>query len=58
MRLKTVEHADRIFVIDRGRIVQQGNHQELMKEEGIYRRFIGERKEAGSWKLGKAVGIS
>ena len=51
-RLKTVENADQIFVIDHGRIAQHGKHEELMQEEGIYRRFIGERKEAASWKLG------
>ena len=51
-RLKTVEHADQIFVIDHGRIVQHGRHDELLREDGIYRRFIGERKEAAGWKIG------
>ncbi len=50
-RLKTVEHADQILVIDHGRIVQQGTHETLMAEEGIYKAFIGERREAASWKL-------
>jgi len=50
-RLKTVEHADQILVIDHGRIVQQGNHESLMAEEGIYKTFIGERREAASWKV-------
>ena len=52
-RLKTVENADQIFVIDRGKIVQHGRHAELMKVDGIYRHFIGERREAAGWKLGK-----
>ncbi len=52
-RLKTVENADQIFVINHGRIVQHGRHGDLMNEDGIYRRFIGERKEAAGWKLGK-----
>ena len=51
-RLKTVENADQIFVIDHGKIVQRGRHSELINEDGIYRRFIGERKEAAGWKLG------
>ena len=51
-RLKTVENADQILVVDRGRIVQKGTHGELMKEEGIYRHFIGERRQAASWKAG------
>ena len=32
-RLKTVEHADQIIVIDGGKIVQQGTHDELMQQE-------------------------
>ena len=39
-RLKTVEHADQIIVIDGGRIVQQGKHSELMQQNGIYRTFV------------------
>ena len=50
-RLKTVENADQILVIDHGRIVQQGKHAELMKREGIYRGFIEQRKEAASWRV-------
>ncbi len=50
-RLKTVRRADRIFVVDKGRIVQQGTHDELMKQGGIYRRFISDREQAVSWKL-------
>jgi ATP-binding cassette subfamily B protein len=50
-RLKTVEHADQILVIDHGKVVQQGTHENLMKEEGIYRNFISERREAASWKV-------
>ena len=50
-RLKTVEHADQILVVDHGKIVQQGTHGNLMKEEGIYHNFISERREAASWKV-------
>ena len=52
-RLKTVEHADQILVIDHGKIVQQGTHESLMTEEGLYKTFIGERREAASWKVRK-----
>ena len=50
-RLKTVEHADQIMVVDHGKIVQQGIHAELMEQEGIYKNFISERREAASWKV-------
>ena len=50
-RLKTVRHADRIVVVDKGRIVQQGTHEQLMQQEGIYRRFVDARERAVSWKL-------
>ena len=50
-RLKTVEHADQILVIDHGKIAQQGNHESLMAEDGLYKTFIGERREAASWKV-------
>ena len=50
-RLKTVEHADQILVVDHGRIVQQGTHAGLMEQDGIYKDFIGERREAASWKV-------
>ena len=52
-RLKTVENADQIIVVDHGKIVQQGTHAELMEQDGIYRNFIGERREAASWKVHK-----
>ncbi|MGN6715613.1 ABC transporter ATP-binding protein [Anaerocolumna jejuensis] len=50
-RLKTVRHADQILVVEDGRIVQQGNHEELILQEGIYKRFVSERKEAASWNV-------
>ena len=50
-RLKTVEHANQILVVDHGKIVQQGTHAELMDQDGIYRDFISERREAASWKV-------
>ena len=50
-RLKTVRNADQILVVDKGRIVQKGKHNELMKQDGIYRNFVSGRKQAVSWKI-------
>lgn len=50
-RLKTVRHADQILVVDKGRIVQKGTHEQLMTQDGIYKRFVDAREQAVSWKL-------
>lgn len=50
-RLKTVRNADQILVVEQGKIVQQGKHEELMKQDGIYKRFVNARELATSWKL-------
>lgn len=50
-RLKTVRNADQILVLDDGRIVQQGKHEALISQPGIYADFVGGRQEASGWKL-------
>ena len=50
-RLKTVRHADQILVVDDGKIVQSGKHEDLICQKGIYADFITGRKEAVGWKL-------
>ena len=50
-RLKTVRHADQILVIDHGRVVQQGKHEQLIAEPGIYADFVGGKKQTVGWKL-------
>ncbi len=47
-RLSTVEQADHIFVIEAGKIIEQGNHQELLAEKGQYARFYNEQKSQES----------
>ena len=48
-RLSTVMHADRIFVLERGQVVETGRHQELLEQTGLYyamwRQQVGERRE-------------
>ena len=50
-RLSTVQEADRIIVLDKGRVVQQGNHQGLISEEGIYKHFIEIREKSMGWQI-------
>ena len=50
-RLNTIQNADQILVIDNGQIAQQGTHEELLKQPGIYQEFINIRKNAAGWSL-------
>lgn len=50
-RLKTVRNADNILVVDQGKIVEQGKHEQLIQQNGIYKRFINTRELAVGWKL-------
>ena len=50
-RLKTVRNADQILVVDHGKIVQKGVHDELIHEQGIYVDFVSGRREAIGWKI-------
>ena len=50
-RLKTVKNADQIIVINQGKIAQQGTHDELIKQAGIYADFVGMREKAIGWKI-------
>lgn len=54
-RLSTVMHADRIYVLERGRIVEQGQHDTLLAERGLYyamwRQQVGEQRNTGEFKV-------
>ena len=50
-RLATIEHADQILVVDQGHIVQKGTHQQLVQQDGLYRRFIMIREQAEGWSI-------
>lgn len=54
-RLKTVRSAGQILVLDGGKIVQSGTHEQLMAQGGLYADFIGMRQAAIGWKLGRAL---
>lgn len=50
-RLKTVRNADQILVLNQGKIVQQGTHEQLIHEKGIYSEFVLNRRAAIDWKI-------
>lgn len=50
-RLSTIRDADQILVVDGGRIVQRGTHDQLAGQEGIYQNFWNIRQRAGKWRL-------
>ena len=50
-RLATIEHADQILVVDQGQVVQKGTHQQLVQQDGLYRRFITIREQAEGWSI-------
>ena len=45
-RLSTIIHADNIIVLDKGRIAEQGNHEKLLKEDGLYAGLWARQREA------------
>ena len=51
-RLSTVMNADRIYVWDDGKCVEEGSHQELMEKGGLYKRMFDEYSKSIEWKVG------
>ncbi len=61
-RLSTIMHADRIYVLEKGEVVETGTHQSLVEEKGLYyamwRQQIGERKKGPSSNASEAGELS
>ncbi len=51
-RLATIQNADQILVVDQGKIVQRGTHEQLIGLEGVYKRFMNIRSQAEGWSIG------
>lgn len=50
-RLSTVVNADRIFVIDRGCVAEQGAHEELVAQGGLYARMWRDYRTSATWRI-------
>lgn len=48
-RLRTVETADKIIVLNKGTIAETGTHSELMEKDGIYREMYRLQRESDQW---------
>ena len=51
-RLSTVCRAHRIFVMEEGRVAEQGSHDELLKARGLYARMWKDYQTSVEWKVG------
>jgi ATP-binding cassette subfamily B protein len=54
-RLSTVRNADRIYVLQDGKATEQGKHDELLEQGGLYAEMWAEYQKAVNWKVGEAV---
>ncbi len=54
-RLSTVRNADRIYVLKDGRLEEQGKHDDLIDQNGLYAAMWTEYRKAVNWKVGEAV---
>ena len=50
-RLATVQNADQILVVDDGRIAERGTHAQLLRQNGLYKRFTELREQAEGWHI-------
>ena len=50
-RMRTVENADQILVLDGGVVAERGTHEELMQKNGSYARLVRLQTESAEWKL-------
>ena len=56
-RLSTVRNADKIVVLDAGRVVEQGAHDELLAAGGLYARMWADYERSVSWRITSGNGL-
>ncbi len=54
-RLSTVVSADKIVVLDHGRVAESGSHEELLAQGGLYAKMWADYEQAANWKISAAV---
>ena len=52
-RLTTVRNADSILVLEKGKLKEQGNQEELLEKGGLYAEMRKDYQQAARWKVGK-----
>jgi ATP-binding cassette subfamily B protein len=50
-RLHTIQAADKIVVIDKGRVIEEGKHDDLLKSRGLYKSLWDEQQRVKGWKF-------
>ncbi len=50
-RLKTIRHADQIYVLDQGRVVEAGKHDELIARHGLYAKLWRLQQQTSGWHI-------
>ena len=50
-RMRTVENADQIIVLDGGVVAESGTHEQLMRRDGLYARLVKLQTASTEWKL-------
>nr|WP_320114425.1 ABC transporter ATP-binding protein [uncultured Desulfuromonas sp.] len=50
-RLNTIRRADKIIVIDQGKVVEEGRHEQLLARDGLYKKLWGEQQRVKGWKF-------
>lgn len=51
-RLSTICHADQIYVMENGRVAEQGNHESLLEQNGLYAKMWQNYQTSVEWKVG------